>query len=215
VRSARRAAAIGAAACFVGGGVAVTVAVVAGPASGWTGYVSEAGTGSGIYASVYRIGVLVFAAGLLPLSAAVAATSRLAAALFGGAALGGALSGTATCSDGCPLPPFEAATTADLVHGGASIAAVAACVVAMPVVAACAATTSLRRGSLVAAAVAFLLSGVVGAGMLAIGRSAVVGIVERALLIAIALWLIGLSVNLRDGPPTPGREASVRHPGPN
>jgi hypothetical protein len=202
---------MGAAACFAGGGAAVAVAVVAGPASGWTGYVSEAGIGPGAYAWVYRIGVLVFAAGLLPLSALAVATSRVAAVLFGGAALGGALSGAVTCSDGCPLPPFEAATTADLVHGAASVAAVGACVLAMPVVAMRAAATSLRRGSLVAAAVAFPLSGVVGAGMLTLGRGTVVGVVERALLVAVALWLIGLAVNLRDpAPPVPPGQPRVR-----
>lgn len=173
----------------------MTVAVVAGPAAGWTGYVSEAGTGPGGYAAVYRVGVLVFAAGLLPLGAAVVATSRLAAALFGGAALGGALSATATCSEGCPLPPFEAATTTDLVHGAASIAAVAACTLAMPAVATRATTTWVRRGSVAAAAVAFPLAAVVAAGMLAIGRGAVVGVVERALLITVALWLIGLAAS--------------------
>jgi Protein of unknown function (DUF998) len=201
VKSARRAAAIGAAACFVGGAVAVTVAVVAGPASGWTGYVSEAGTGPGVHASVYRIGVLVFAAGLLSLGATLVTTSRVAAALFGGAALGGALSGTVTCSDGCPLPPFEAATTADVVHGAASIAAVAACVLAMPAVAMRAATASMRRGTLVAAAIAFPLSAVVGVAMLAVGRGALVGVTERALLITTALWLIALAVHKR----LPGR----------
>ena len=32
------------------------------------------------------------------------------------AALATVLSATVTCSDGCPLPPFERATVADLVH---------------------------------------------------------------------------------------------------
>ncbi|GAA4457935.1 DUF998 domain-containing protein [Phytohabitans houttuyneae] len=193
--SASRAAALAAVACFVGGAVAVTVAVVAGPAAGWTGYVSEAGIGSGGYPAVYRIGVLVFAAGLLPLSVVAAGTSRVAAALFAGAAVGGALSGVATCSEGCPLPPFEAATVADLVHGVASIAAVGACVLAMPVVAT-RATTRLRRASLAAAAVAFPLAAAVGVGMLTIGRGAVVGVTERVLLITVAVWLITLAARL-------------------
>lgn len=190
----RRAAAWGAAAFLVAGGAAVTVAVVAGPAPAWTGYLSEAGVGPGVHASAYRVGVLGLAVGLLLLAAVVRVTSRLAAGLLAGAAVGAALSGSVTCSEGCPLPPFDAATTADLVHAGASIAAVAACVFAMPAVAS-ASGPGLRRGSLVAVGVALPLSATVGVSMLVVGRGAVVGVVERALLVTIALWLIGLAVS--------------------
>ncbi|MEJ3748207.1 DUF998 domain-containing protein [Actinomycetes bacterium KLBMP 9797] len=194
----RRAAALGAAACLIAGGAAVTVAVVAGPVPAWTGYVSEAGAGPGAHASAYRMGVLSVAVGLALLAAVVLATSRMAAGLLAGAAAGAALSGSVTCSAGCPLPPFDAATTADLVHGGASIVAVAACVLAMPAVAR--AAPRLRRGSLVAAGVALPLSATVGVSMLVLGRGAVVGLVERALLVTIALWLVGLAVTLRCRP---------------
>lgn len=185
-----------AAACLIAGAAAVTVAVVAGPAPAWTGYVSEAGVGPGAHASAYRWGVLGVAVGLALLAAAMLATSRVAAGLLAGAAAGAALSGSVTCSAGCPLPPFEHGTPADLVHAAASIAAVAGCVFAMLAVAATA-DPRLRRGSRVAASVALPLSATVGVGMLAIGRGAVVGVVERALLVTIALWLVGLALTLR------------------
>nr|MDT0661416.1 DUF998 domain-containing protein [Micromonospora sp. DSM 115978] len=128
-------AAAGATGCAAAGAVAVSVAVVAGPGPGLTGYVSEAGVAASGYAAAYRIGVFGLAVALLLLAAALPRPLRAAAGLLGGGAAGAALSGAVTCSAGCPLPPFEAATTADLVHGGASIAAVACCVFAMLVLA--------------------------------------------------------------------------------
>ncbi|MEV0395661.1 DUF998 domain-containing protein [Polymorphospora rubra] len=223
----RAAAGFGAGACAVGGTVAVTVAVVAGPGPGLTGYVSEAGVESSGYASTYRIGIFVLAAGLLLFALALPWTARgpadrgparpgratsgpvhggpvvrvggvvlpdlvrTAAALLATSAACTVLSGAVTCSAGCPLPPFEPATTADLVHGAASIAAVASCVFAMVALAWSPTTPrALRRLSVVAAAVALPLSAAVGIAMLVLGRGPVVALVERVLLLEAAVWVL-------------------------
>jgi Protein of unknown function (DUF998) len=115
--------------CVLGGGVAVATAAAAGPGRAVTSYLSEAGAGP--HATPYRLGVLALALGLLLLALALPPALRLAAGFLGAAAVCAVLSGTVTCSAGCPLPPYEPTTPRDLVHGTASIAAVAACVFAM------------------------------------------------------------------------------------
>jgi hypothetical protein len=115
--------------CVLGGGVAVATAAAAGPGRAVTSYLSEAGAGP--HATAYRLGVLALALGLLLLALALPPALRLAAGFLGAAAVCAVLSGTVTCSAGCPLPPFEPTTPRDLVHGTASITAVAACVFAM------------------------------------------------------------------------------------
>lgn len=193
----RRVAAAIAASAVALGVAAVTLAVVAGPGPGLTGYVSEAGVASSRYASTYRLGVFGLAAGLLLLAAALPTALRLASALLTAAAGATALSGAVTCSDGCPLPPFEPATSADLVHGGASVTAVAACVFAILAVAASGhAPRGLRRVSAGAAAVTLPLAAAVGLAMLALGRGTVVGVVERVLLAVVALWVITTALTI-------------------
>ncbi|SCL33646.1 Protein of unknown function [Micromonospora pallida] len=186
---ARRVAAAGAAGCVLGGAVAVVVAVVAGPGPGLTGYVSEAGVAGSGYAPTYRAGVFALAAGLLLLAGALSAASRPAAVLLVAGSLCTLLSGAVTCSNGCPLPPFERATTADLVHGGASVLAVAVVVFAMiAVVLAPTAGTAPRRVAAVGALAALPLSAAVGLAMLLDGRGAVVGVLERLLLAETISW---------------------------
>ncbi|MEV0328318.1 DUF998 domain-containing protein [Micromonospora echinospora] len=193
----RRAAAAGAAACVLGGAIAVVVAVVAGPGPGLTGYVSEAGVTDSGYAPTYRAGVFALAAGLLLLAVALPAAARPAAALLVAGSACTLLSGAVTCSDGCPLPPFERATTADLVHGGASIAGVAAVVFAMVAVALCsAAGMRVRRVAAVGALVALPLAAAVGLAMLVVGRSALVGVLERLLLAETVGWGLATAVLL-------------------
>ncbi|GAB3082191.1 DUF998 domain-containing protein [Micromonospora schwarzwaldensis] len=207
-RTPRRVAAAGAAACVVAGAVAVTVAVVAGPGPGPTGYVSEAGVADSGYAGAYRIGIFTLTAALLLLAGALPAAARAASVLLGAGAVGTALSGTVTCSAGCPLPPFEAATVADLVHGGASIAATAAVVFAMlALLLAPATAAALRRVAAVGVALALPLAGAVGLAMLLVGRGALVGVLERLLLAVAAGWGLATAVVLaRRGPLlTPGR----------
>ncbi|WP_328339037.1 DUF998 domain-containing protein [Micromonospora sp. NBC_00421] len=184
-----------AAGCVLVGTGAVTVAVAAGPVSLSSGYVSEAGITGNAFASTYRMGVFALAAALLVLAAALPAALRLAAGLLAAGAAGTALSGAVTCSAGCPLPPFEATTPADLVHAGASIAAAGATVLAMLVVGFLRpATAALRRVARMAGVVALPVAGVIALGLLTVGRGGLVGGLERVLLVICAGW--GLSTAL-------------------
>ncbi|MGC4870187.1 DUF998 domain-containing protein [Micromonospora sp. DT53] len=191
--AARRAAGSAAAGCTLGGAVAVTLAVVAGPGPGLTGYVSEAGIAGSAHAAAYRIGILALAGALLLIGAALPPGVWAAApALLTIGAVFTAVSGAVTCSDGCPLPPFERATTADLVHGGASVAATAAVVFAMITLAVSGPVgPTVRRLAGGAAALALPLCATVGLAMLVVGRGPLVGVLERLILALAALW--GLS----------------------
>ncbi|RQX19075.1 DUF998 domain-containing protein [Micromonospora ureilytica] len=195
---ARRAAGSAAAGCTLAGAVAVTLAVVAGPGPGFTGYVSEAGIAGSAHAATYRIGILALAGALLLIGAALPPGVWAAApALLATGAVFTAVSGAVTCSDGCPLPPFERATTADLVHGGASIAATAAVVFAMITLAVSGpAGRTVRRLAGVAAALALPLSATVGLAMLVVGRGPVVGVLERLILALAVLWGLGTATAL-------------------
>ncbi|MBX7268441.1 DUF998 domain-containing protein [Micromonospora sp. Llam7] len=193
-------AAVVAAGCVLAGTAAVTLAVVAGSGPGPTGYVSEAGVADSGYAWTYRIGIFALAGALLLLAAALPV--RIAGALLTAGGLATVLSGAVTCSAGCPLPPFERATVADLVHGGASIAATAAVVFAMIAIARCPTTVPrLRRTASLAAAVALPLAGAVGLAMLFAGRGSLVGVLERLLLAVAALWGVATALMLAIAPP--------------
>ncbi|MBF5029648.1 DUF998 domain-containing protein [Micromonospora sp. WMMA1976] len=213
--TARRIAAAFAGVCLAAGVAAVTVAVVAGPGPGPAGYVSEAGITDSGYAGAYRIGIFSVAASLLLLAGALPPGLRGAAGLLGVGAVATVLSGAVTCSEGCPLPPFEAPTVADLVHGGASIAATAAVVLAMLVVLfSPAADRGLRRIAAVGAALALPVAVVVAAALLLVGRSALLGVSERVLLVVVAAWGLITSGYLAvrsltgDGPSVPTRDGS-------
>ncbi|RKN28814.1 DUF998 domain-containing protein [Micromonospora musae] len=199
----RAAAASAAAGCILAGTAAVTIAVLAGPGPGFVGYVSEAGIAGSGHALTYRIGVYALAAGVLLLAAALPPQLRLAAALLGAGSLSTALSGTVTCSVGCPLPPFERATVGDLVHGGASITATGAIVLAMVAVALHRdADRRLRGLAAGAAAVALPLCATVGLAMLLVGRGGLVGVLERVVLAVAVLWGVATAVVLGfRGPP--------------
>ncbi|MFC7550184.1 DUF998 domain-containing protein [Plantactinospora sp. GCM10030261] len=122
--------------------------------------------------------------------------ARAASALLVAGAVATAVSGTVSCSDGCPLPPYDRVTVADLVHGGASIAAVAACVFAMLAVALTTVDPVRLRVSVTAAAVALPLSAAVGLAMLTQGRGTTVGLLERLLLADIVWWAVCLATVL-------------------
>ncbi|HEY2950770.1 MAG TPA: DUF998 domain-containing protein [Micromonosporaceae bacterium] len=189
-------AAVAGAVCLAGGGATVTTAVATTPGLGLTDYVSEAGVRSAPHASAYRFGIFVLAAALALIAMALLPAARLAAAALAGAAALTATSGSVTCSTGCPLPPFEHATGADLLHGGASIVAVAVCVLAMLPLAGGAGPAALTRPARVALALAGPLSVAVGLAMLVAGHGAATGVLERALLLVIAAWLFALGLRL-------------------
>jgi len=198
----RRTAGAGSAAALIAGSAAVVHAVVNGPGPGLAGYVSEAGIAGSPYANAYRWGVFALAAGLFLLAIALRPAARLATALLAASAAATVLSGAVTCSGGCPLPPFEPATVADLVHGGASIAAVAGSVFAMLAVALAPVARSLRRLAAGSAAFALPLSATIGVAMLLLGRGRVVGVLERLLLAAVAVWAATTAVAIADGRPS-------------
>ncbi|MGC5050666.1 DUF998 domain-containing protein [Micromonospora sp. DT48] len=211
----RRLAALVAALCAVAGTVAVTLAVVAGPGPGLAGYVSEAGVVDSDYAWTYRSGVFALAGALLLLAVALRGAVagradpalRVAVTLLAAASLYTVLSATVTCSAGCPLPPFEKATVADLVHGAASIVAVAAVVLTMLAVAfSPVARRPLRRTGVVAAAVALPLAGAIALAMLLVGRSSLVGVLERLLLLVAVGWALATAVQLAVRDPTVARD---------
>ncbi|MGC4821176.1 DUF998 domain-containing protein [Micromonospora sp. DT63] len=186
---ARRVAGSAATGCAVAGAVAVTVAVVAGPGPGLTGYVSEAGIAGSAHAVTYRIGVLALAGALLLIAGALPPGVRVAPALLATGAVLTAVSGAVTCSAGCPLPPFERTTVADLVHGGASIAATAAVVLAMVALAVSGpAGAMVRRLAAGTAVLALPLCATIGLAMLVVGRGTLVGVVERLVLGLAVLW---------------------------
>lgn len=208
--------------CALSGATAVAVAVVAGPSPDLAGYVSEAGVTNGGYSITYRTGIFGLAAALLLFAVALPAPSRIVTALLVVAAANTVVSGAVSCTDRCPLPPFEVVTAADLVHGAASVLAVACCVFAMLALT-CSPTVdaAVRRLAVTGAAGALPLSGAVGLGMLTLGRGMVVGVLERLLLALIVLWVAatavrvgvaGLRGNERDGEQgdRPGGDGSGR-----
>ncbi|SCG69184.1 Protein of unknown function [Micromonospora echinaurantiaca] len=202
---ASRAAAAVAAGCTVAGAVAVAVAVIAGPGPGLTGYVSEAGIAGTGYARTYRIGVFALATALLLLAAALPPALRATAGLLAAGGVCTVISGAVTCSAGCPLPPFERATVADLVHGSASIAATASVVLAMlALLTTPGAPAALRRIAGLGAVLAVPLAAAIGLAILLVGRGGLVGTLERLLLAVVAGWglvtatTLGLAAD-RDG----------------
>ncbi|MEH0935074.1 DUF998 domain-containing protein [Micromonospora psammae] len=197
---ARAAAAAAAAGCGLAGAVSVAVAVAAGPGPGLTGYISEAAITQSGYAPTYRIGIFSLAAALLLLATALPPELRRAAALLGTGAVCTALSGAVTCSAGCPLPPFETPTAADLVHGGASIGAVAATVSAMLAIAVSArAAPGLRRLARLGAGVALPLGLAIAVAIVTVGRGGLVGGLERLLLAVAAGWGLATAMALGAG----------------
>jgi hypothetical protein len=193
--------ALAAASCVAAGVGAVLYAVTAHPGLDLPAYVSEAGVPGYPHAGVFRAGILLLAAGLALLGAALARRAPLAAGLLVPAGVAAAGSGAVSCSDGCPLPPYEIATAADLLHGAASILAVAATVFAMLALARPGPDRLLRWLSLVAAGAALPLSGAVGLAMLLGGHGATIGMLQRLLLAIIGAWLLSTALRLGQGDP--------------
>lgn len=179
--------------CFVGA-VLATQGVV------YPGYVSETGVAGQPYASLYRLGIFGFAAGLVLLAAAFRLRSVLAALVLLTSGLLAAVSGSVACSEGCPLPPFENSTPADLVHGGASVAGVGLCALAILVLAVAETRTSVDAGLRRLSRVALIPIIPVGLlnvyGLAFVGRGLLVGVAERLLLVLIVGWCLAVALRL-------------------
>jgi hypothetical protein len=149
----------------------------------------------------YRIGVFAVALGLLLLAVAVRAWAALPAVLLAVAGLLAGVSGAVSCSPGCPLPPYEAPTFRDLVHGGASTVGVGLAALSVLVIAVGRSPGRLRRLSRAFLWPLIPLGAVMTFCLLFLGRSWTLGVAERALLLAVLAWitLAGL-VAARDEP---------------
>ena len=190
----------------VGAGAMIMLAALIGAPGSWlTGYVSEAGTASQPYAAAYRAGLLVLALGVGLLGAAFAEQPHarpgfprrpgaLVATLLAASALMAATAGVVSCSDRCPLPPFEPTTVADVVHTAAGIAGIALLAVAMLVVAVLDPRPVLRRLAVAGAAGTVPLGVALGLTMLFAGRGPLGAVLERVLLVVAVSWLVGAAV---------------------
>jgi hypothetical protein len=187
--SGRRWALVGAVAVLTGF-VTVGTALAVGPGLAAPGYVSEAGTVVSPLAAAYRAGLLALGAGVVGVGLAFAPVSRAVTGLLAVSGVGAALSGAVSCSAGCPLPPYETPTPADLVHGAAAIVGMAACLLAMVLSAARPVSAADRWAATVAAAAAVPLAGATALTMLVAGRGAVAGALERLLVCVAVGWLV-------------------------
>ncbi len=169
----------------------LVIATRGGP--GLAGYISESGVAGAPHALLYRLTLL-----LLALAAGAAALALRPVA--GRAALALAIavplllvSGAVQCSKGCPLPPYQHPTAGDLLHAGASIAAVMCCGLAMLA----AALRSTDRWILVASRWALLPmipAGTAMAGALLLsGRTMLTGVLERICLAGCLAWVAAVA----------------------
>jgi hypothetical protein len=162
--------------------------------SGVGRYVSESGVPGAPHATLYRLSIFGLAAAALLLAITLRPVAGLASAALAAAAPMAGISGSVTCSPGCPLPPYARPTIADLVHGAASTATLLLAVAAMLIIARTATAPALRRASTVASWLAVPLLTMAGMAMLFIGRGPVTGLTERTLLAATLAWLFAASV---------------------
>jgi len=180
--------------------VGLVLATRGGP--GFAGYVSESGVAGAPHAVLYRATLF-----LLAVAAAAAALALRPVAVAAAGALAVAvpcllISGVVQCSAGCPLPPYEHPTAGDLVHAGASIAAVALCGLAM--LAAALWSVDLRVRSLSRAMLWLLVPAgtAMAAALLFAGRTVLTGVLERVCLAGCLLW-VAAAAALRTRPAAP------------
>jgi hypothetical protein len=176
-------------------GSGLTAGVTASAA--WYGYVSEAGAADAPLPEVYRFGMFAVAAAMALLGVSLRGhrgsrkLSRHAALALVVAAPLAATSGAVTCSPGCPLPPYEASSAADLVHAAASIGALLLAGAAMVLLAAePSADERVRWVSRAGAGLTLPLLAAAGLAILGVGRGYVTGVLERAALASALTWLV-------------------------
>jgi Protein of unknown function (DUF998) len=166
---------------------------------GIAGYVSESGVAGAPHALAYRLTLL-----LLAVAAGAAALGLRPVAGPAALALGLAVpcllvSGSVQCSAGCPLPPYERPTAGDLLHAGASIAAVGLCALAMLAAALWSTDRLVRAGARWAVAVMTPIGAAMVVGLVFAGRTPFTGAVERVCLIGCLAWVAGTSALLARG----------------
>ncbi len=181
----------------------LVVATRGGP--GIAGYVSESGVEGAPHALLYRLTLflLAFAAGATAF--ALRPVAPLAALALGSAVPCLLVSGTAQCSRGCPLPPYERSTPGDLLHAGASVAAVGLCVLGMLAAAIRCADRGVRVVSRVAVVLMVPAGVAMSAALLLSGRGTTGGVLERVLLAGCLGWVAATAaVRIRGAPDTVG-----------
>ncbi len=161
-----------------------------------SGYVSEAGVLGAPRAILYRVSIFGIAAAVALLALALRTLSLPAAVLLALAVPGVVLSGTVRCSTGCPLPPYEPTTAADLVHAGASIAGMLLFAGGLFFLALAGADPAVRSTSRIAAAVVVPVQALAGLSIVFAGRGMITGVLERAALAASLGWLLAVAATL-------------------
>jgi len=161
---------------------------------GIAGYVSESGVAGAPHALAYRLALV-----LLAVAAGAAALGLRPVAGSAALALGLAVpcllaSETVQCSPGCPLPPYQRPTAGDLVHAGASIAAVGLCALAMLAAALWSTDRMVRVGARWAVVAMTPVGTAMVVGLLLVGRSPFTGVVERVCLAGCLTWVTFTSV---------------------
>ena len=199
------------------GTVAFGAAALASQGLWYAGYLSEAGVpGPGPdWTGQYRLGLLGVASGLILLTPGLWTAlpgwlGRAVAGLVGCSGIFASISATVTCSPGCPLPPRQTPTTADLVHAAASILGVAACVLPMLLLAFAAADSALGRLSRRALWPVVPLVLLVIVAMVGFGRGHLAAVTEQALLLVVTAWAVMVAVVLATTPqltPAPPRRS--------
>ncbi len=197
------------------GALTMLAGLVAAPGPWTAGYVSEAGTTGMPLAAAYRWGLAGLAVGVALLGGALRRDSRPVALLLGCAAVLAAASGAVPCTSGCPLPPYEPTTVADVTHTVASVVGMVLLAGAMALVArATPFDAVLRRLAATAVVIIVPLGAALGLTMLLAGRGQLSAVLERVTLVVAVSWLVGTSVAAATtGPPRreprPGRRAIV------
>jgi hypothetical protein len=164
------------------GAVAIIAAVAAQPHPWTTGYVSEAGIGA--RSGAYRFGIVALSLGLILLGGAI--RTLLGSALLVAAGVFGSVSAAVTCTPGCPLPPYQHAAPADLVHAAASCLSVGLTALAMVAIG-----TRLSRWAF---AITAPIIAALGICLLAIGRGTATAVLERVVLTILVAWAVATAL---------------------
>ena len=197
------------------GALTMLAGLIAAPGPWTRGYVSEAGTTGMPLAGAYRCGLVGLAVGVALLGRVLGRDSRPVATLLGLAAVLAGTSGVVPCTSGCPLPPYEPTTVADVSHTIASVIGMVLLAGAMALVALSTPFGPVqRRLATTAVTVIVPLGAALGLSMLLAGRGPLSATLERVALVVAVSWFIGTSFVAATGrrthpAPRPGSRAIV------